>query len=281
MRGHVDAESLALYAEGQLSRGRTVRVRAHLSGCPECTATVAALAEVTTQLSHVPAAPMPAAVAARLDAALNAESARRAAAPELAPAGAPTGAPAPRPPRRGPLWSPTALRVLAAAGVTLVVAGGVGYAVSQSSSSGSRSSSGPASATMHRRSSVHAPNVSPGAPGMRPGISPGSAGPRYVQTGTDYRTSTLTQQAKRELDMAKITGGQPLSSLPSALHACVNSVAGHHSVQLVDRAHYNQQRAVVIVVASTLATDRVIAVTPSCSRLASATLPVTSRPGTG
>ena len=26
MRGHVDAESLALYAEGQLSRGRTARV---------------------------------------------------------------------------------------------------------------------------------------------------------------------------------------------------------------------------------------------------------------
>ncbi len=81
MRGHVDAESLALYAEGQLSRGRTARVRAHLSGCPQCATTLAALAEVTIQLSHVPAAPIPSPVAARLDAALSAESAHRAAAP--------------------------------------------------------------------------------------------------------------------------------------------------------------------------------------------------------
>ena len=102
MRGHVDAESLALYAEGQLSRGRTARVRAHLSGCPQCATTLAALAEVTIQLSHVPAPPMPSAVAARLDAALRAESAHRAAAPAVAaPAGASRG-------RRGadPLWSP-------------------------------------------------------------------------------------------------------------------------------------------------------------------------------
>ena len=87
MRGHVDAESLALYAEGELSRGRAARVRAHLSGCPDCAATLAALAEVTTQLSHVPAPPMPSAVAARLDAALSAEAAHRAAAPAPAPAG--------------------------------------------------------------------------------------------------------------------------------------------------------------------------------------------------
>ena len=136
MRGHVDAESLALYAEGELSRGRAARVRAHLSGCPDCAATLAALAEVTTQLSHVPAPPMPSAVAARLDAALSAEAAHRAAAPAPAPAGAPS----PRPPRRNPIWSPAAVRILAGTAVTLVVAGGVGYAVSQFSGSGGASS---------------------------------------------------------------------------------------------------------------------------------------------
>ena len=91
MRGHVDAESLALYAEGEFSRGRAARVRAHLSGCPDCAATLAALAEVTTQLSHVPVPPMPSAMAARLDAALSAEAAHRAAAPAPAPAGHPIG----------------------------------------------------------------------------------------------------------------------------------------------------------------------------------------------
>ena len=89
MSGHVDAESLALYAEGQLSRRRTARVRAHLSGCAECARTAAALTEVTTRLSQVPVPPIPSVVAARLDAALSAESAHRAAAPDAAPAPAP------------------------------------------------------------------------------------------------------------------------------------------------------------------------------------------------
>ena len=86
MRGHVDAESLALYAEGLLSRRQSARIRSHLSSCPECAATQQQLAGVTALLGQVPAAPLPPAAVARLDLALTAEAARRAAGTADAPA---------------------------------------------------------------------------------------------------------------------------------------------------------------------------------------------------
>ena len=84
MRGHVDAESLALYAEGLLSRRQSARIRAHLSGCPECAAAQQQLTGVAALLGQVPATPLPPAVAARLDLALAAEAGRRAADPAAA-----------------------------------------------------------------------------------------------------------------------------------------------------------------------------------------------------
>ena len=54
MRGHVDAESLALCAEGLLSTRRSARIRSHVAGCPECAATQARLAEVPALLAQVP-----------------------------------------------------------------------------------------------------------------------------------------------------------------------------------------------------------------------------------
>ena len=199
MRGHVDAESLALYAEGELSRGRTARVRAHLSGCPDCATTLAALADVTTQLSHVPAPTMPAAVTARLDAALNAEAAHRAAAPS-APA------PAGPPPRRNPRWSPTGLRILAGTAVTLVVAGGVGYTLSQvsGSSSGSSGTASSAAPAPKHRTVKGAPFLSPGGVEKPAASSPG--GPAYAQTGTDYQRGTLAAQAERQLVLYTTSG---------------------------------------------------------------------------
>ena len=154
MRGHVDAESLALCAEGLLRRRQSERIRAHVDLCPECAAAQARLSEVPALLAQVPPPALPPVIAARLDAALSAEAARRAAhAPGLAPdyvpdhapdqaapARSPDAAPGPRGPRRRGLRLPVAARVLAVAGV-LVVAGGVGYVVTQSSPSTSSSGS--------------------------------------------------------------------------------------------------------------------------------------------
>ncbi len=270
MRGHVDAESLALYAEGELSRGRTARVRVHLSGCPECGATLAALGEVTTQLSHVPAPPMPPAVAARLDAALSAEVAHRAAAAAPAPAGAP-----PRPPRRNPIWSPVALRVLAAAGATLVVAGGVGYAISQSSVS---SSSSGTSGTARSAAPVPRHRTVQGAPFMSPGgaekPSTGSSShPVYTRTGTDYQPGTLATQARKKLAGYTVPGisapgiMRP-AQIPAGVHDCVSRIAAGRPVRVVDLARYQQRPAIVIV----LGNDQVIAASYGCTPLHSARL---------
>ena len=153
MRGHVDAESLALCAEGLLGRRRSGRIRSHVARCPECAATQARLTEVPALLAQVPPPPMPPGIAARLDAALSAETARRAAqepgtaqqpgtapddtVPAQRPATMPipgTATPGPGRPRGPRLRLPVSARVLATAGV-LVAAGGVGYAVAQSSPS--------------------------------------------------------------------------------------------------------------------------------------------------
>ena len=267
MRGHVDAESLALYAEGQLSRGRTARVRAHLSGCAECGRTAAALASVTTELSQVPVPPLPPAVAARLDAALSAESARRAG-PEPAPAPAP-------PPRRSPRWSPGALRILTATAVTLVVAGGVGYAVSQfsgSTTSGASAPAGSSAAKPAHRSIQAGPFVTPGGPMAKPNT--GSSSAAYAQTGTNYQRGTLAKQAQRQLAADTVSGmsgpGQVAAArIPAQLRTCAIQLADGRPLLLVDQARYQRRPAIVIVVGDP---DKAIAASYSCVPLHSARL---------
>jgi Putative zinc-finger len=269
MRGHVDAESLALYAEGQLSRGRTARVRAHLSGCAECARTAATLASVTTVLSRVPVPPLPSAVAARLDAALSAESARRAV---------PEPAPAPPPPRRSPRWSPGALRILTATAVTLVVAGGVGYAVSQFSGSTTSGASAPARSAQKpaaHRSIQAGPLVSPGGHMMKPNTSPPS-GPLYARTGTNYHRGTLAKQAQAQLayTVSGMSGPNRVTAarIPARFRTCANRLADGRPLLLVDLAKYQHRPAIVIVVGDP---RTAIAVSDSCVPLHSA--PITAR----
>ena len=279
MRGHVDAESLALYAEGELSRGRTARVRAHLSGCPDCAATLAALAEVTTELSHVPAPSVPSPVAARLDAALSAEAAHRAAAP--VPGTPPAGPSHRRPPRRNPIWSPAAVRILAGTAVTLVVAGGVGYAVSQFSGSGTASpGSAPSGQSGHHPAAQAEPNISRGASGghvMKPRTGPYiPTGTRWVQTGTDYRPGTLAAQGQKllaEYDTPGISGPamRPADTISPDVRNCVSQASHGRTVVVVDQARYRGHPAIVIVLGKPDAA--VIAVSPSCAPLQSTRLP--------
>jgi negative regulator of sigma E activity len=270
MRGHVDAESLALCAEGLLSRRRSERIRSHVASCPGCAAAQARLTEVPALLAQVPPPPLPPGIAARLDAALSAETARRAAPdPGTVPGPAAPAPPAGTPPRhragrpRGPwLRMPVAARLVAAAGV-LVVAGGVGYAVSQSSSSPSTSSSsaGPAAVP----SAVAGPHSPSAASGAGPEIG---AGAQFTvrHSGTPYRKTTLAAQARTLLaapsaglnSPGKGSGGLSRRAPGLALTGCVEKVAGLKAVRagevkLVDQARFQGRPATVIVVQATSA----------------------------
>lgn len=263
MRGHVDTESLALCAEGLLSRRRSEQVRAHVATCPECAAAQARLDGVPALLAQVPPPSLPPGIAARLDATLSAETARRTAqAPGLAPGhGAdraarhrsPDAVPGPRAPRwRGPRL-PVAARVLAVAGV-LVVAGGVGYVVTQSSSppstsAGSAAGSNPAAA----------PQRSGAGPAIRAGGNNASPTFTVTHSGTSYHPHAFAAQAAGVMTQSSTglirPGSQPGQSRHSgpALTGCVTKVVGADragEVKLVDRARYGEHPATVIVVAA-------------------------------
>lgn len=292
MRGHVDAESLALCAEGLLGRRRSGRIRSHVASCPQCAATQARLTEVPALLAQVSPPPMPPGIAARLDAALSAETARRAAQdpgtakdratvpddalPAQRPATMPipgtaaprttgsrtTGPRAGRP--RGPrLRLPVSARVLAAAGV-LVAAGGVGYAVAQSSPSPTSSSS------VGSEAAPSGPSGNPAArspaSGIVPATGPGGGSVQFTvrRSGQSYGKDTFAAQAAALLNApsaglirpGKGDGGLSLHASRSALAQCVEKVAGAPAVQarkvdMVDEARYRGYPATIIVVAAT------------------------------
>ncbi|MGA5817037.1 hypothetical protein ACPC54_04130 [Kitasatospora sp. NPDC094028] len=86
---HPSVDELADLAEGLVEPAAAVEaLHRHLDGCAECRETVEALADVQALLGDVDTPPMPADVAARLDAALTQAAAE--AAPEAAPAEART-----------------------------------------------------------------------------------------------------------------------------------------------------------------------------------------------
>lgn len=272
MRGHVDTESLALCAEGLLSRRQSERIRAHVTRCPECAAAQARLSEVPALLAQVPPPALPPVIAGRLDAALSAEAARRAA-PAPGPASDQTpdhlpgrtapvrsGDPVrgPRSPRRRGLRLPVAARVLAVAGV-LVVAGGVGYALTQfPSSSSTSSSSAPESASGATHSSAgHSVQA---RPNLRVPAALGGTTFTVTRSGTTYQPHTFPAQAARVLAHPATglirPGNQAGQSQRSglALTGCVTRVVGAgraSDVRLVDQARYGRHPATIIVVAAT------------------------------
>jgi hypothetical protein len=272
MRGHVDAESLALCAEGLLSKRQNERIRAHVILCPECAATQARLSEVPALLAQVPPPALPPVIAARLDAALSAEAARRAAqAPGLAPDRAPDHAPdraaparspgtvpGPRALRRRGLRLPVAVRALAVAGV-LVVAGGIGYVVTQSSpptsasgSSASRAAAGAAPSAGH--STEARPNF--GGPALGTPFTVTHSGTRYLPHAFPAQAATvLAHSAAGLMRPGNQSGqsGQPPRSSPM-LTGCVIKVVGAAragEVKLVDQSQFAGRPATVIVVAAT------------------------------
>jgi putative zinc finger protein len=313
VRGHIDADTLAAYREGLLSRRRAARVAAHLPGCPQCAATDAQLAGVTTILAASQAPPMPAGLAGRIEAALAAEAASRAAgeASRAAAAGAArgdghrplSGSPAGvghdgggvparqpggsrhRPPRRSWLTP----RVAAVTAAVVVIAGG-GYGVAQLLSQGTTTGGGSSAAS----------GSSPARGAANSGARTGSAANRLapsattirdlnvVRSGTNYQPQQLASQAKAVLGRYGQPQGTGKNHLPGSfgstfanLPACMRRVSGGHTPQLVDLASYQGQRAAVIMLPTAQHQVRVVVVGTGCSGAASDVLDQTVVPGSG
>ncbi|MFJ7273431.1 hypothetical protein [Kitasatospora sp. NPDC098663] len=206
---HPSVDELADLAEGLVeSADAAWTLRRHLDGCAECRGTADALDEVQALLSAVEAPPMPADVAARLDAALAAAAvsaaaeeaqnapvaASRAAAPApatrtaAAPAAppsrpaAPTGPGRPRPRRRraGLLLGATAALAAIALGATLLL-----HPAGQDDQHPALSAGAPASASL--------------GTGASPGTVQSSRADHAAGAGPTYRDDQLATQIQQLL----------------------------------------------------------------------------------
>jgi hypothetical protein len=290
MKRHLSAAALARFREGDLSQRRAARVSAHLSRCARCTDLSAELAGITTLLASTPAPPMPDRLATRIQDTLAAEAARRVA---LDPGTEPGRRDLPgrgRPPRRRlpVLSSPVAVRALAAAGATAVLAGG-GYLVfSQNAASNSARGTAASRAAAGTGAGEHHAGLNHvmGQPAMiHLHRHHGQASIVPVASGVNYQPATLTAQVTAALSQAKSAAtarnrSQLGTMTVSALQGCLDRIAPRGRVLLVDVARYRGREATVIVVAPEAAAPRQVwVVGPACSASSSDVLAARSLPG--
>jgi hypothetical protein len=268
---HVDADVLAELSAGLISGKRATRIHAHLAGCQQCARLSAGLTEIRSVLASVPSPAMPEHVTRRLTAALAQEAAERSVQATPAATGRPSaspsddGAPAqvlsfrstPKGQRRG-LTSPVAARALTAAAAVCLVAAG-GYAAVELTSSGSSPTpSGHSAAGARPHSSASSGSAALPFIGQTPVIGSNGANVlsfRVINSGTDYRTATLSTQISTELGQG-VANGPARSSGAMSLHApstqqygCVMDVTGDTEPALVDSASYNGHPATIIALA--------------------------------
>jgi len=311
MTRHVSAENLARLRDGDLRPAAARRVAAHLEGCARCQEVSAALTEVPALLAAAEVPPIPAHLAARIETALATESAHRAAGSPSMRASSP-GQPGhgDQARRRAPLPFP-ARRILAAAAVLVVIAGGyeavsrlVGPRNSEASSASSASSAAVAGGSVHSAAG-RAPAAGPmmpgaaGAPASEPLVQYRHAGHtatiRPVRTTTNYQAARLAQQVSAALAEANAAGatqrGTQGGTVPqiratfgpaqlTQLGGCVSRVAAGRLVLLVDVARFGGAPATVIVTAAqSPSAAQVWVVGPGCSRSASDILARQPLPG--
>lgn len=279
---HLDTSVLAEYRAGLITGRRGARVAAHLAECERCAALSGQLAEVSVLLASVPGPAMPDSVAQRLDTVLAAEAAKRHDSER-------SGVRAPRHGNRDPRRSRrdrfrfVAVRVLAPAAIVVAVAA-VGYSLTHLSgptkSSAASSAAKPAAsaaASLLPRSqaegNVPAHNANP-----QEKPSPSATGFRVISSPTNYLRSTLVHQLETARQAHAATGtGQPATT---QIDACVSRVTHGTSPgipELVERARFEGQQAIVIIASS--GNGYMAWITrPSCSATSSDVLAQTALP---
>jgi hypothetical protein len=289
---HATVDELARLGADDLRPRKAARIGRHLTSCTRCTRVSDQLAGVPALLSSVSFPKMPQNLSARIDSALAAESAQRVAAEPATEAGRGElpawsgrlrpGRPGSGGPRRGgQSWRlpVPATRVVATAAAILVV-GVSGYEIAAHAGAGA-----PAATSSGAGAKVPAPVVSQVSVG--PQVSYRQAGTensiRMLTSGTNFRSSTLAEQAAVAVREAKIEGirATPASSATnsglsvptssanpdgalgpiqgsaaagSQLSGCIDHVVNSGQVVImVERAKFEGARATIIVAVPTWA----------------------------
>ncbi|HEX9066948.1 MAG TPA: hypothetical protein VF843_17690 [Streptosporangiaceae bacterium] len=295
MRRHLSAEVLARYQEGDLGPRRTASVAAHLSACERCARTGSDLTAVSGLLAGLGSAtaPMPEALADRLQLAIARESEVRAAS--YAPADQRDHIPGrpdlpertARTPRswlrlRWPGWSsPLLLRGTAAVAAILVLAG-AGFWLANGTSPSTENGAGSAGSS----GSVRVPATSGagrhhGAENV-PAAVTGSARLHYRLRGKivattalashlDFTKANLARQVREQVASHPAFGNMNTSptSTPgpsggkrapvlggirtSTLNGCLSLVSAGRRVVLTEIARYLGKPATIIVLRSSTA----------------------------
>jgi hypothetical protein len=219
--GHVSDEAMADFRAGLLPAREAAMISAHLSACSRCAELDAQLASVTSLLAATPTPPMPAALVARLDAALAAEAAARAAGTDGARAG--SAPPAGRPQAIPPATVPAPVRPAAVPQPTSTGALTPDHADTQPPAAGFASPGTPSPGTPspgHRRpTGARRDSRGPGRGGIR---SPSRLALRLAMAATAIVLVAGGGYAIAQL----VSGGTPATTAGPALGAPGN-VASH------------------------------------------------------
>jgi hypothetical protein len=256
---HVPPETLADSAEGLLAADDEVAVRAHLNGCADCRRVDADLRDVSVFLAADPAPRMPEDVAARLDAALQAEPPLSPATPrdDARVAASPTRR---RAARRMPVWIGAAAAVVGVTGAVLGLQALQGNETTTSTTAGAalevdRSAEAPES-TLSAPSSGRAytaDNLTSevqalvGQSGAADSADEDAAddGREAAAPGTVPGTESAGEPAAAGTDLSALS----TLATPAGLAACIEALTGRADVTpvAVDLASFEKQPAAVIV----------------------------------
>jgi hypothetical protein len=259
--GHVPPETLADSAEGLLAADDEAAVRAHINGCADCRRVDADLRDVSVFLAADSAPRMPEDVAARLDAALQAEPPLSPATPrdDALVAAAPTRR---RAAGRMPVWigAAAAAAVVGVTGAVLGLQALQGNETTTSTTAGaaleadrsaeapestlSAPSSGRAYTADHLTSEVQA---LVGQSGAADSADEDAAddGREAAAPGTVPGTESAGEPAAAGTDLSALS----TLATPAGLAACIEALTGRADVTpvAVDLASFEKQPAAVIV----------------------------------
>ena len=239
MNGHIDADGIAEYRVGLITGRREHVIAAHLATCAQCASVADRLAEVSILLAAIPAPAIPDAVAARLQAALDAEIPISAENTVVTPL---------RSRFRLPRLSP--VRVLTPVAALFVLAAGA-FGLSQLGSSPAAGRVPPSAAAAggaEASSAAAAPMEGSFATGhadtgLANGV--GESPLMILISDTNLQRGTLGKQLDA---LFQDHSGLHTKQAPTSLKACVRTLTAGRSIHLVASALYRGSPATIAIV---------------------------------